>query len=38
MEVLYNENVVLKEKINILLNEINELKDEIKTLKQYKKI
>ena len=27
---------MLKEKISNLLNEINELKDEIKTLKQYK--
>jgi len=29
MEVLYNENVVLKDKINVLLNENNQLKAEI---------
>ena len=37
MEVLYDENVVLKENINILLNENNHLKAEIENLKQYKK-
>ena len=37
MEVLYNENVVLKENIDMLLNENNQLKAEIEKLKQYKK-
>jgi len=37
MEVLYDENVVLKENINILLNENNHLKAEIENLKKYKK-
>lgn len=37
MEVLYNENVILKENIDMLLDENNQLKAEIEKLKQYRK-